>query len=199
MGGRLWGISAIRARTSVNQASGSTSLRRAVPKRPNIIVARWPPRSEPTNNHVFLPRATLNHLRTSTPAVNGSVHRGARIGITAVLHTCVLAMTHHPHVHMIVPGAASHTMANAGSLPGPPSFYPYVYSVNCSDACSSPVLLWRYPMPDAGRIRTWGQIAENRSSSSLPSSFSLPPIRAYTNGWFRLPPESSHKLLTNQP
>jgi Putative transposase/Transposase zinc-binding domain len=31
-------------------------------------------------------------------------HRGARIGITAVLHTWGSAMTHHPHLHMIVPG-----------------------------------------------------------------------------------------------
>jgi len=31
-------------------------------------------------------------------------HLGARIGITAVLHTWGSAMTHHPHVHCIVPG-----------------------------------------------------------------------------------------------
>ena len=31
-------------------------------------------------------------------------HLGARIGITAVLHTWGSAMTHHPHVHGIVPG-----------------------------------------------------------------------------------------------
>jgi hypothetical protein len=31
-------------------------------------------------------------------------HLGARIGITAVLHTWGSAMTHHPHVHMIVAG-----------------------------------------------------------------------------------------------
>ncbi|VWX50640.1 hypothetical protein NOVOSPHI9U_30052 [Novosphingobium sp. 9U] len=31
-------------------------------------------------------------------------HLGARIGITAVLHTWGSAMTHHPHIHMIVPG-----------------------------------------------------------------------------------------------
>jgi hypothetical protein len=31
-------------------------------------------------------------------------HLGARIGITAVLHTWGSAMTYHPHVHMIVPG-----------------------------------------------------------------------------------------------
>jgi len=31
-------------------------------------------------------------------------HLGVRIGITAVLHTWGSALTHHPHVHMIVPG-----------------------------------------------------------------------------------------------
>jgi hypothetical protein len=31
-------------------------------------------------------------------------HLGATIGITAVLHTWGSALTHHPHVHMIVPG-----------------------------------------------------------------------------------------------
>jgi hypothetical protein len=31
-------------------------------------------------------------------------HLGAKIGLTAVLHTWGSAMTHHPHIHMIVPG-----------------------------------------------------------------------------------------------
>jgi hypothetical protein len=31
-------------------------------------------------------------------------HLGARAGMTSVLHTWGSAMTHHPHVHMIVPG-----------------------------------------------------------------------------------------------
>src|SRR5947209_3151230 len=31
-------------------------------------------------------------------------HLGAKIGITTVLHTWGSALTHHPHVHMIVPG-----------------------------------------------------------------------------------------------
>jgi len=38
-------------------------------------------------------------------------HLGARIGITSVLHTWGSAMTHHPHVHMIVPGGG---IARAG-------------------------------------------------------------------------------------
>src|SRR6202161_3004408 len=39
-------------------------------------------------------------------------HLGARIGITSVLHTWGSAMTHHPHVHMIVPGGG---LAHDGS------------------------------------------------------------------------------------
>jgi hypothetical protein len=31
-------------------------------------------------------------------------HLGVRIGITSVLHTWGSALTHHPHIHMIVPG-----------------------------------------------------------------------------------------------
>ncbi|MEE8286561.1 MAG: IS91 family transposase [Gammaproteobacteria bacterium] len=31
-------------------------------------------------------------------------HLGARIGMTAVLHTWGSALTHHPHIHIIVPG-----------------------------------------------------------------------------------------------
>lgn len=47
---------------------------------------------------------------------------GARIGITAVLHTWGSAMTHHPHVHMIVPGGG---LAEDGSrwLSCRPSFF----------------------------------------------------------------------------
>src|ERR1700690_1393469 len=31
-------------------------------------------------------------------------HLGARVGLTSVLHTWGSALTHHPHIHMIVPG-----------------------------------------------------------------------------------------------
>jgi predicted Zn-ribbon and HTH transcriptional regulator len=36
-------------------------------------------------------------------------HLGARVGATSVLHTWGSAMTHHPHVHMIVPGGGLST------------------------------------------------------------------------------------------
>jgi Putative transposase/Transposase zinc-binding domain len=49
-------------------------------------------------------------------------HLGARIGITAVLHSWGSAMTHHPHVHMIVPGGG--LSANGSKwVAGKPSFF----------------------------------------------------------------------------
>ena len=41
---------------------------------------------------------------TMTTIAADPKHLGARIGITAVLHTWGSAMMHHPHIHMIVPG-----------------------------------------------------------------------------------------------
>src|SRR5260221_2809630 len=41
---------------------------------------------------------------TMTTIAADPKHRGARIGITSVLHSWGSALTHHPHVHMIVPG-----------------------------------------------------------------------------------------------
>ena len=43
-------------------------------------------------------------VETMTTIAADPKHLGARIGLTAVLHTWGSAMTHHPHVHMIVPG-----------------------------------------------------------------------------------------------
>lgn len=45
-------------------------------------------------------------------------HLGAKIGITAVLHTWGSAMTHHPHLHCIVPGGGlSPATGDAGASP----------------------------------------------------------------------------------
>src|SRR6266404_7881307 len=43
---------------------------------------------------------------TPGPARRGrkTVTLGARLGVTSVLHTWGSAITHHPHVHMIIPG-----------------------------------------------------------------------------------------------
>ncbi len=41
---------------------------------------------------------------TLTTIAGDPEHLGARIGVLSVLHTWGSALTHHPHVHMIVPG-----------------------------------------------------------------------------------------------
>src|SRR5262249_32909627 len=41
---------------------------------------------------------------TLIPIPAAPKHLGARIGLTAVLHTWGSALTHHPHAHIIVPG-----------------------------------------------------------------------------------------------
>jgi Putative transposase len=38
---------------------------------------------------------------------------GVKIGFTSVLHTWGSAMTHHPHVHMVVPGGGSPDVLSA--------------------------------------------------------------------------------------
>ena len=55
-------------------------------------------------------------------------HLGARIGVTSVLHTWGSALTHHPHVHMIVPAAAFPWTARGG--------YPAGRASSCRCACS---------------------------------------------------------------
>lgn len=61
-------------------------------------------------------------------------HLGGRIGITSVLHTWDSAVTHHPHVHMIVPG--SRPTASAGCRAGRDSSSRCAYSPACSGDCS---------------------------------------------------------------
>jgi Putative transposase/Transposase zinc-binding domain len=51
-------------------------------------------------------------------------HLGARIGITAVLHTWGSAMTHHPHLHMIVPGGGLAADGSAWVAAKPGFFLP---------------------------------------------------------------------------
>ena len=56
------------------------------------------------NKHVIYDLLFKAAAETTITIAADPKHLGARIGITAVLHTWGSAMTHHPHVHMIVPG-----------------------------------------------------------------------------------------------
>jgi predicted RNA-binding Zn-ribbon protein involved in translation (DUF1610 family) len=64
----------------------------------------------PISNLAFTNKAVIYHLLFQSAAETlrtiaaDPKHLGARIGATLVLHTWGSAMTHHPHVHGIVPG-----------------------------------------------------------------------------------------------
>ena len=70
-------------------------------------------------------------------------HLGARIGITSVLHTWGSAMTHHPHVHMIVPGGGISPDGHDGCRAGRTSSCP----CGCSRVCSGGLFLAKLPPP----------------------------------------------------
>ena len=50
----------------------------------------------------LLMKAAAESQRSPSPPIKSA--SATRIGITAVLHTWGSTLTHHPHVHMIVPG-----------------------------------------------------------------------------------------------
>jgi hypothetical protein len=84
-------------------------------------------------------------------------HLGARIGITAVLHTWGSAMTHHPHVHMIVPGGG---IAPDGSrwISSRPAF---LLPVRVLGALFRRIFLTRLiQLHDAGRLAFFGESAQ---------------------------------------
>ena len=64
-------------------------------------------------------------------------HLGARIGATLVLHTWGSAMTHHPHVHGIVPGGGLSLDGERWVACRPGFSCPCVCSRDCSGGCSS--------------------------------------------------------------
>jgi hypothetical protein len=67
---------------------------------------------------------------TMTTIAADPKHLGARIGITAVLHTWGSALTHHPHVHMIVPGGGI-SLDGTRWLPCRPDFILPVEVLSC--------------------------------------------------------------------
>ena len=84
-------------------------------------------------------------------------HLGARIGITAVLHTWGSALTHHPHVHMIVPGGG---IALDGSrwISSRPAF---LLPVRVLGKLFRRLFLTRLlQLHDAGRLAFFGSLAQ---------------------------------------
>jgi len=83
-------------------------------------------------------------------------HLGARIGITAVLHSWGSAMTHHPHVHMIVPGGGI-SLDNSRWVSSRPAF---LLPVRVLGKLFRRLFLTRlFAIHEAGRLSFFGAIA----------------------------------------
>jgi hypothetical protein len=83
-------------------------------------------------------------------------HLGARIGITAVLHTWGSAMTHHPHIHMIVPGGGIAPDGRSWISSRPAFLLP----VRVLGALFRRLFLTRLlELHDAGRLAFFGKLA----------------------------------------
>jgi hypothetical protein len=83
-------------------------------------------------------------------------HLGARIGITAVLHTWGSALTHHPHVHMIVPGGGI-TLEGERWISSRPAF---LLPVRVLGKLFRRLFLTRLiELHDAGRLAFFGNLA----------------------------------------
>src|SRR3989442_14719118 len=67
-------------------------------------MAALQPRVRLQNGAVVHPLSVRSSRRDAAHHRRRPRHLGARIGFTAVLHTWGSAMTHHPHLHIIVPG-----------------------------------------------------------------------------------------------
>lgn len=83
-------------------------------------------------------------------------HLGARIGMTNVLHTWGSAMTHHPHVHVVVPGGGVSTDGTSwiGCRPG--FFLPVKVLSRLFRRLFLEGLVWLHK---AGKLRFFGTLA----------------------------------------
>lgn len=91
-------------------------------------------------------------------------HLGARIAITAVLHTWGSAMTHHPHVHMIVPGGGI-SLNGKGWVSSRPAF---LLPVRVLGKLFRRLFLTRLlTLHDAGRLGFFGTLAHLRDRQAF--------------------------------
>jgi hypothetical protein len=99
-------------------------------------------------------------------------HLGARIGLTAVLHTWGSALTHHPHVHIIAPGGGISPDGRRWIACRPGFFLPVRVLSRLFRRLFLEKLVTAY---DAGRLRFFGEHA--RLSERTAFTAYLAPLR----------------------
>ena len=91
-------------------------------------------------------------------------HLGARIGITAVLHSWGSALTHHPHIHMIVPGGGI-ALDGQRWVSSRPAF---LLPVRVLGSLFRRLFLTRLlELFDAGRLRFFGRLVGLRNRAAF--------------------------------
>ena len=100
-------------------------------------------------------------------------HLGARIGVTAALHTWGSALTHHPHVHCIVPGGGLSPDGTAGWPADRSSSCRCGCCRGCSAACSLTGSPRPTPRASSPSSTTWRR-STNRAAFKDPSRPSAP-------------------------
>ena len=91
-------------------------------------------------------------------------HLGARIGITAVLHSWGSALTHHPHIHMIVPGGGI-SLDGQHWVSSRPAF---LLPVRVLGKLFRRLFMTRLlELFDAGRLRFFGRLVELQARTAF--------------------------------
>ena len=96
-----------RGRAHVDGGAGGRAAARALLPRRLHAAGRASATSPTRTRRVIYDLLFKASAETMLTIAADPKHLGARIAITSVLHTWGSAMTHHPHVHMIVPGGGS--------------------------------------------------------------------------------------------
>jgi integrase/recombinase XerD len=221
LGGHVAALRGLRPRTRSPTTPAATGTARSARARGQALARRAPGRSAAGGvlpRGVHAARADRRHRvpeqgRCLRPAVRRGgrdaariaadpKHLGASIGATLVLHTWGSALTHHPHVHGIVPGGglapdgktlgglpAGVLPAGARALAAVPAALPRELR-GCTTrpaSCSSSASTRRWPMPRPSR-RGWRRCA-SASGWSMPSGRSpdrrpcWPTCRATRTAW----------------
>jgi len=121
-------------------------------------------------------RAVYNLLFTASAQTVATIaadpkRLGARIGMTSVLHTWGSALTHHPHIHMIVPGGGL-SSDGTGWIASKPGFFLHVRVL--SRLFRRLFLEGLVALHRAGQLRVFGDLA------------GLTEVSAFTNWLARL-------------
>jgi hypothetical protein len=118
-------------------------------------------------------------------------HLGARIGITAVLHTWGSAMTHHPHLHMIVPGGGSISLDGERWVSSRPAFLLPVHVVGA--LFRRLFLAGLLELHAAGRLQFFGD--QSRLNDQRAFARHLAPIKAKKWVVYAKPPFSGPEAV----